>query len=158
MSKPFPETKRCNGPAHAEPVLLPLDGEHWYFHRTGSRVGSPVTPCRQCVNWSKLLKPEGPHGYVPIKDVLPYVRELVERCGSIYKTCRRHGFAEDTLRQALNGGHEQMQKKTIGRVLLALQEQRQFDRKNGTSSRFHEEVRRRAEAEKRRMRSEWNRE
>jgi hypothetical protein len=137
----------CSGPSHAEPVTLPLDAEHWYFHRSGVSKGKPVTPCRQCMNWKKLIKREGPHGWVPVTMVAPYVHELVDRCGSIYRARLAHGFAEDTLRQVLLGNREKMQKRTAARVLVALREQRLHDRKNGTSKRFIAVARSRARSE-----------
>lgn len=147
MSYPFPETRRCSGPAHAEPVLLPLTEEHWYFHRSGPSKGKPVTPCRQCANWRKLLKPNGPHGYLPLDDVLPFLRELIERCGSLYQAKTRYHFAEDTLRQALLGNRSSMQKKTVARILVALKTQRELDRRNGGSRSHRDAVRKRAGVE-----------
>ena len=133
------KTGLCTGPSHAEPVYLPLDNEYWYFHKSGASKGKPLTPCRACANWNKLVKKDGPHGLVTIgRPQFQLVAELLDRCGNAEAAGRKYGLRAETLR-TLGRAREpvRVQKRTIQRILLALAEQRRHDRVNGgTSERY----------------------
>ena len=134
------KTKLCTGPAHAEPALLPLDEEHWNFHRSGAKKGEPVSRCKLCQNWGKLVEKKGPHGWVTIgPQEIFFIRELVDRCGSVLETARRHGLGVERLRSLASATEPvRVQKRTIARILTALAEQRRHDRRAGTSPRFNQ--------------------
>lgn len=134
--KGFDQYKLCTGPSHEQPTRLPLDEQHFYFHRTGPNAGEPTSRCRVCHNWRKLGGKDGPHGYVLVSDELrTYTRELIERCGPWYGP-RQHGLRPETLAAIVAGTHKRVQAKTALRILTALGEQRKTDRRNGASPRF----------------------
>jgi len=142
-------TGLCTGPSHAEPVYLPVTPEHWYFHKSGRSTGKPVTPCRTCVNWKKLINKGGPHGLVAAAMVVPWARELVERCDGLYRVQRLHGIGETTLRAIVNGDNPHVQKRTAQRILVALASQRSADRRNGhASERYNGKLRAAGDREK----------
>jgi hypothetical protein len=123
----------CTGPAHAEPTVLPLDSKHWYFHKSGPMKGKPVSRCKACANWSKLVNPNGPHGLVPVKPVWPLLAELIDRCGSIGAVERLYGIRTNVIQNVLR--HQaRMQKRTAQRILAALSEQRKLDRQSGSTN------------------------
>jgi hypothetical protein len=132
---PHPPTKVCQGPAHPGPTRLPLTAEHWNFYRSGPRAGTPIGRCRLCHHWNALVVKSGPHGLVDAKPVLPFVVELVERCGNPEKVYAAHGLHAETLRSII-AGQRSVRKRTVARLLLALSEQRKYDRRNGASERF----------------------
>lgn len=133
-------TKLCTGPAHAEPTELPLTAEHWYFHHTGLYAGKPTSRCRLCTNWAKLIDKRGPHGLVPAEQVERYARELVNRCGSLDETARRHRVHPTTLRGILEGVQPTVRKRTAERLLRGLAEQRKQDRLRGAASARHNQA------------------
>jgi len=120
--------KLCSGPAHAEPTRLPIDHQHWNFHKSGRYQGKPVSRCKACQNWAKLVHKDGPHGLTAAAAVLPYLKELLERCGSYDQMERRYRINETTTRDLLTGVQARVQKKTAQRILAALAEQRKLDR------------------------------
>src|SRR4051812_16834670 len=132
----FP-TKVCSGPAHDAPTNLPLDETHWNFARSGRRTGLPLSRCKLCGNWEKLIKKGGPHGLVPVASVSGYARELLERCGSYEKVRESYGLNDTTLGPIVRAVHPTVQARTAQRLLLALGEQRKRDRQHGTSKRFN---------------------
>ena|SRR5215831_2426631 len=130
--------KVCTGPAHAGPTRLPVDEENWYFHRSGPRAGQPTTRCKLCVNWSKLVNKDGPHGFVRVTPkIRSLAKELADRCDGYPAVERLHGIRGETLRVVVAGEQSRLQKKTVARLLSALAEQRKEDRRNGTSERFN---------------------
>lgn len=129
-------TKVCTGPAHHGPTRIPLDAAHWYFHRSGRYAGQPTSRCKLCTNWRKLVGKEGPHGLASARTLRPLAKELVDRCGSLDKVGIMHGIGRSTLAPIVRGEQEQVQKKTAARILLALSEQRKYDRRNGATPRF----------------------
>lgn len=139
---PFPPTKVCNGPAHPGPTRLPLTAEHWSFHGAGAwatkagMVGKPLSRCRLCRSWDRLVERDVPHGLVPAVKVEPFLRELVERCGTAPVVTERHGISGSTVDRVLNHRIGSVKAKTAARLLLALSEQRKYDRRNGSSPRF----------------------
>lgn len=139
-------TKVCTGPAHPGPTRVPVTKEHWNFHRSGPDAGKPTSRCKLCTNWAKLVTKEGAHGLVERQDVLVFLNELIERCGSVEQVQTRHGLNANGLRAFLSNPDARMQKRTLARVLVALGEQRKLDRRNGTSPRFH--AARRAQADR----------
>lgn len=147
--------KVCTGPAHVGPTRIPLDTEHWYFHQSGPRQGMPTTRCRLCTNWTKLISKTGPHGWVRLtKAMQALTKELVDRCGSYGAVYRHHGVRAETLRLIVVGETGRVQKKTAGRILVALSEQRKYDRRNGTNVRFMEARRAQARIDERLERDE----
>lgn len=154
-SIPHPPTKVCTGPAHPGPTRLPLDARHWYFHGASKwaigagMVGKPISRCRLCGSWSRLVERDVPHGLVPVPKIEPFVRELVERCGSTAQVVRVHGFNRTTIDRVLRHEIESVKAKTAARVLVALGEQRKIDRRNGTSERFVKARREQAQREER---------
>ena len=142
-------TKICTGPAHAEPTRLPLDEHHWHFRRHGPRAGQPFSRCKLCANWRKLIEKNGSHGWVDIVLVRRYVDELIARCGSAHAVSLAHGIAESTLRSIEHAETLHVQKRTVARVIAALAAQRRADRRNGSSDRFLEAMRRRARIDER---------
>jgi hypothetical protein len=147
--KGFEQYKLCTGPSHERPTRLPLDEQHFYFHRTGPNAGEPTARCRVCHNWKKLLGKDGPHGYVSVSDELrAYTKELIERCGPWYGP-RQYGLRPETLRAMVAGEHRRVQRRTALRILSALSDQRKADRINGASPRFVEAKREVADREQR---------
>jgi|SRR5215831_7104651 len=130
--------KVCTGPAHSGPTRLPVTEEHWHFHRSGPKAGQPVARCKLCTNWTKLLKKDGPHGFVKVTPQLRLLtKELADRCDGHYAVERLHGIRGDTVLMIITGDKQQIQKKTATRLLSALSEQRKEDRRNGASARFN---------------------
>jgi hypothetical protein len=127
--------KVCTGPAHPQPVRLPVDEAHWHYHRSGPLAGQPVARCKLCQNWAKLQTKAGAHGLVPASRVRQLTQELVDRCDGYRQVEQRHGIAESTLRGLL-AGQARVQKTTAQRILQALDQQRREDRRNGASARF----------------------
>ena len=127
------KAKLCKGPAHANPVWLPLDHEHWSFHLSGRRAGKPFTHCKLC---RRLESIDRWHGLVPAAEVLPWLSELISRCDGVLGVHATHGIAKTTLYKLASGEHSRVQKRTAQRILSALAEQRKFDRRNGLSPRF----------------------
>jgi hypothetical protein len=123
--------KLCNGPSHAEPTWLPVDADHWWFHRSGKQAGKPFSHCKACDGWPRMKHKESPHGLVPKTLLLPYLRELIERCGSKREVTVRYGIARSVQIKALYGSSTTVQKRTFQRVLVALRMQRKIDRRNG---------------------------
>lgn len=130
------ETKVCTGPAHGNATRLPLDADHWYYHRSGPRTGLPLARCRLCSNWEKLVEKGSPQGLVPIAKVYPLAAELVDRCGSTYAVWRAHGITESAIRAIVARSYAGVQRRMVRQLLLALAEQRKIDRRNGSSPRF----------------------
>lgn len=124
----------CHGPTHDQPTLLPETPEYWYYHKSGRSQGKPLTPCRACSNWPKLIRKDGPHGYVPYTEVLPWLTELVWRCGGIRPAERASGIPSSTLQKLLGNQNRRVLKITATRILGALVEQRKLDRQRGTTS------------------------
>lgn len=134
---PFPQTKTCTGPAHDEPVALPLTPRYWHFVRSGRRTGLPLSRCKQCQNWAKLQHKDGPHGVIDVGNVRRHATELLERCGSYATVSRRYGINDTTLAPVVRGVSSRVQLRTAQRILTALTEQRRLDRLSGqTSERF----------------------
>jgi len=129
--------KVCTGPAHAQPTRIPLDEDHWPFHRSGPKAGEPTSRCKLCVNWTKLVTKDGSHGYIAASRVRALVRELVDRCGGVWAVERDHGLHATSLRSILDGETKRVQRRTVARVILALGEQRKIDRRNGTRRSFN---------------------
>jgi len=130
-------TKLCSGPAHPEPTRLPLDALHWNFHRSGRYQGRPVSRCKACQNWSKLVNHEGPHGLTEARPLVPYLRELLERVGSYDQLEKTYGVGETTARDLLVFGQRKVQKRTAQRILTGLAEQRKRDRNgHATTDRY----------------------
>jgi hypothetical protein len=78
-----------------------------------------------------------PHGLVPKTLLLPYLRELIDRCGSKREVAERYGIARSVQIKTFSGNNTMVQKRTIQRTLTALAEQRRLDRlNNGTSQRY----------------------
>lgn len=139
---PHPPTKVCTGPSHPGPTRLPLTSEHWYFHGespwaiSAGMVGKPLSRCRLCRAWVRCVDRASPHGLVSARKIERYVRELVERCGTADAVTAQHGISGNTIDRVLNRRIEAVKAKTATRVLLALSEQRKYDRRNGLSERF----------------------
>jgi hypothetical protein len=142
-------TKVCLGPAHSGPARIPLDREHWYFYgnspwaRLHGMVGKPIARCRMC----RAL--QHPHSLIPAARIERFARELVERCGGYKQAERACGVGERTLRRIVIREKRSIQKVTAGRILVALDEQRKYDRRNGASPRFMEARRAQARIEER---------
>lgn len=139
MSDPsFAQVKVCTGPAHAQPISLPVNENNWNFHRSGPKAGEPVARCKLCVNWTKLLDPSGPHGFATVSvELQTFAKELVERCnGSAHRLRHHHGVRPETVKAIAAGTHKRIQKKTALKILRALNEQRKIDRRNGHSESF----------------------
>lgn len=129
--------KLCNGPSHHEPTWLPLDADHWYFHRSGKQAGKPFSHCKGCDGWPRMKHKGAPHGLVPKTLLLPYLCELIDRCGSKREVAVRYGIARSVQIKAFYGSNTMVQKRTVQRTLSALAEQRRHDRLNGgTSERY----------------------
>lgn len=141
-------TKVCTGPAHPGPTELPLTETYWYFHGD-HHPGNARYRCKLCYGWEKLVDKEAPRGLVEASSVVPFARELVERCGTIKAASRAHDLQYETLRALLAGERAKLKKQTVARYLLALGEQRKYDRRNGLSERFHEARRAQGEREAR---------
>lgn len=145
--------KVCTGPAHAGPTRLPVDEDTWYFHRSGPKAGQPLARCKLCVNWNKLVKKDGPHGFVKVTPQLKALaKELADRCDGYPAVERLYGIRGETLRVVVAGEQGQMQKKTVARLFLALSERRKEDRRNGTSKRFNDARKQQAFREERLLR------
>lgn len=142
-------TKLCTGPAHPGPTRLPLDAEHWHFHRSGPRAGEPLSRCKLCRHWEEVADPTAPRGLVPAVTVRWLARELVERCGSAEQAAVRSGVTAPALRALVGYQTRDVQKRTVARILVALAEQRKSDRRNGNSERFQAARRAQAEREER---------
>lgn len=132
-------TKVCAGPAHAGPVLLPILPEYWYFYgdsawaREKGMVGKPISKCIRCRGI------EHPHQLIPVTKIQRFTLELIERCGGYKQAERESGVGERVLRQiALKTKRRGVQKGTAQRILVALSEKREYDRRNGLSERFVE--------------------
>ena len=142
------EKQRCTGPAHAQPIYLPVNENFWNFHRSGPKKGQPVARCKLCVNWTKLLDPSGPHGFATVSaELRQLATELVERCNnSAYRLRHQHGLRPETVKAIAAGTHTRIQKRTAAKILSALVEQRKIDRKHGVvSTEFQLATRKRSE-------------
>lgn len=112
--------KRCTGPAHAMPEYLPANDKYFTSHRSGSRVGQLLSRCRLCVNWAKLKSPGSHHGYVDIRDALPFYIEAVNRVG-IIELALRSGVSASAIQNVLNGSNSKYVKKlTLRKIMLEL--------------------------------------
>src|SRR5262249_26433095 len=130
-------SKLCSGPSHPEPTRLAIDRQHWNFHQSGRYQGKPVARCKACQNWAKLVHKDGPHGLTAAATVLPYLKELLERCGSYDQLQKRYHVLETTARDLLTGTQTRLQRKTAQRILAALAEQRRLDRNgHATTDRY----------------------
>ena len=132
-------TKVCTGTAHAAPAMLPLTPEYWYFYgdsnwaREHGMIGKPISRCVLCRSL------DHPQKLIPSRKIEKFTRELVARCGGYKQAERLSGVGERVLRQiALRTKKRGVQKETAARILLALSEQRKYDRRNGSSQRFLE--------------------
>jgi len=133
----FPAVKTCTGPAHDEPTTLPLTPRYWHFVRSGRRTGLPLSRCKQCQNWEKLQRKDGPHGVTDATAVRAHAKELLERCGSYEHVRRQYAINDTTLGPIVRGDSPRVQLRTAQRILTALTEQRRLDRLSGqTSERF----------------------
>jgi len=65
---------------------------------------------------------------VDVKDVAPYVRELVDRCGTMQAAGRYALVAPNTIGRILAGANETMQAATASKLLIALEHRRKEDR------------------------------
>jgi len=82
--------------------------------------------------------------YVSRAELVPFAQELVLRCGSAYAVEQRHGIRKSTLYQVLHrpgvspdgDDTSKVRNRTAQRILIALSEQRRYDRQHGTSKRF----------------------
>lgn len=145
--------KLCTGPAHEEPVRLPVTEEYWYFHKTGKDAGKPIPRCRLCTNFNKLKNPNGDHGWVPAEKVYPLVQELVARCGGSMATAAEFAsLGEDTIGRVIRHERPRVQKRTVRKVVLALYEKRKEDRRNGSNESFRKSKKAQADREDRLMR------
>jgi len=129
-------TRVCNGPAHHGPARLPLTETYWAFYRSGPRAGKPIARCKLCRNWQTLVVKPGPHGRVDLDHVYPIARELLERCGSAKEVERRHGIPAAVISKVVARTQKGVYARTAGRLIVALGEQRKYDRRNGASARF----------------------
>lgn len=129
-------TKLCRGPAHAQPVRLPLDEQHWNFYRSGPRAGRALGRCKLCRHWTELKQREGPHGLAPVGRLAALARELVDRCGSAAAVEREYGLGQGVVSKIAERRQASVHLRTAQLLLLALGEQRKSDRRNGSSPRF----------------------
>lgn len=117
------KTKVCTGPAHPEPVELPI--EEFHTRKSGDRAGQPISRCKRCVNWNKLQNHTPNHGYVKFDRLLwEHVRELINRVG-IMNAAKLSGISDSSLRFMLKGNPAQIQKETARKILTAVQYERQ---------------------------------
>ncbi len=117
--------------------MLPLAAEYWYFYgdspwaRTAKMVGKPIARCKLC----RAL--DHPHTTIPTRKIERFTRELIDRCGGYKQAGRLCGVGERVLRQIdLRTKRRGVRKETASRILIALSEQRKYDRRNGSSERF----------------------
>lgn len=137
MRAPFdPATKLCRGPAHPQPIQLPLDEAHWGFYRTGERAGKAYGQCKLCRHWNALKTKAGPHGLVPAVQFATLAKELIDRCGSGEKVYVYHGIQGATILSLAERRQPTVRLRTVQHLLQALDQQRREDRRNGASPRF----------------------
>lgn len=143
-------TKVCTGPAHPAPAMLPLTPEYWYFYgdsgwaQSTGMVGKPIARCLLC----RAL--DHPHKLIPASRIERFTAELINRCGGYKQAERASGVGERVLRQIVTRTKKRgVQKETAARILVALSEQRKYDRRNGSSVRFMEARRAQARIEER---------
>ncbi len=136
MRAPFAQTKLCRGPAHPQPVRLPLTDQHWGFYRSGPRAGKAYGRCKLCRHWNRLKTKDGPHGLAPVGKLAPLAAELIDRCGSAERVERQHGLGASTVLAIAERRQQRVRLRTAQLLLLALAEQRRDDRLNGASERF----------------------
>jgi hypothetical protein len=65
---------------------------------------------------------------VPVREVRPHVKELVDRCGTMQAAARYALVAPNTIGRILAGANETMQKSTASKLMIALEHRRKEDR------------------------------
>lgn len=128
----LPHSKVCTGPAHPNAVLLPLTEEYWYFRKIDSgdnKAGTVKTPCRLCVSYQKY-GPDG--GVVDCKPIRPFVQELFRRYNNRRDlTAEAIGISPQAITNILYNGQCTIQRATAKKIILALDNKRREDRRNG---------------------------
>lgn len=131
---PPPRLKRCNRCGKN----LEISREHWMFRSDKSpySAGKPYGPCKLCRAEQKAKNPNRPHGLVPVNKVYGLMRELRDRCGTVEAASKFSGINETTIKEICDLKRPKVRKHTVRLLVLALDERRRHDRRNGSSPRF----------------------
>lgn len=117
-----------------EAVPLPLTDEYWYFRKSGERAGQPYSTCKLCISFVDTQRNGEAGGLVECKKVLKFVQELTLRCGSTEKAARYAGVGVSTLYKIYHYEQCTIQRDTARKLIMALDERRREDRRNGVVS------------------------
>jgi hypothetical protein len=117
---------------------LEANEKNWFFRSASSKYspGKAYGPCRECRARAKTKHPNRPHGLVPVGKVYVLMRELRDRCGSVEAAAEASGINENTVRGVCERKRAKVNKQTVRLLVLALDERRRHDRRNGASPRF----------------------
>jgi hypothetical protein len=116
----------CKGPLHPQGVMLPL--EDFNIYRSGPRQGKPIARCKAChleLERTRYQRKTG-GGLVPLRKLLPFLIELVQRIGLV-ETSRRTELGVTTISQILRQKNKYVQKRTFQKVAVVLHEVRRTD-------------------------------
>lgn len=111
--------KICTGPAHESPQYLPATEKYFYVRKSEDRAGELVSRCRLCMNWAKIKSPGSERGWLPVRDVLPFYVEAVNRVG-LAELSRRTGLNSTTILSVLLKRSKYVQRAKFKLVLLEL--------------------------------------
>lgn len=112
--------KLCNGPLHGEGgAWMPL--RSFWTLKKGKRAGKPLSRCIACERAyrGRLVN----SGLVPVSRVYFIFRELEARIGRA-ESCRRLGMSPNLWLRLDKRVYERMEKQTVVRAMLLLQELR----------------------------------
>lgn len=121
------QAKWCRGPSHEAPAMLPDTEEFFYFYKSGPREGKSHSWCRACHSWNGFQNST----LIDCKKILPYVLELVLRCGSREAAANYSQVACSAIYRITSYGQCTVQVATARKLLLALDARRREDRAAG---------------------------
>jgi hypothetical protein len=116
----------CRGILHPNGAMLPL--EDFNVYRSGPRTGKPIARCKACHLESERLRyrRKTGGGLVPLRKLLPFLIELVQRIG-LLETSRRTGLGTTTISGILRQKNKYVRKQTFQKVAVVLHEARRTD-------------------------------
>lgn len=114
--------KLCTGPSHETPTHLPATEKYYYFHKSGEQAGRPVSFCRLCSNWAKIIDPHPDRltGWVPVDSVRKFYLEATSRIG-LTELSKRTGLSLSHIQKVLNDKNKkQVSKIALRKLMLEL--------------------------------------
>jgi len=112
----------CRGPAHEEPVWLPLTEKYFYLREAGNPSAGLKSPCRLCNLYRHSGMKSGglgEHGFVPAHEIQPFFIEGINRVG-LQEFSRRVGMHYENVGLIVKGKRKFIRKMNAKKAMLEI--------------------------------------